>query len=67
MPDDLRRRLDTGGVTDRLTGAILSDAGGVLTSVREAYDLAERRRRARAAPPPGTDPEPAPEPETENP
>jgi sulfate permease, SulP family len=67
VPDDLRRRLDTGGVTDRLTGAILSDAGGVLTSVREAYDLAERRRRARAAPLPGTEPEPAPEPETENP
>ncbi|WTM18198.1 alkyl sulfatase dimerization domain-containing protein [Isoptericola halotolerans] len=49
VPDDLRRRLDTGGVTDRLTGAILSDAGGVLTSVREAYDLVESRRRARAA------------------
>ncbi|PRZ05752.1 SulP family sulfate permease [Isoptericola sp. CG 20/1183] len=58
VPDDLRRRLDTGGVTDRLAGSIVSDSGGVLASVREAYELVERRRQERAAPDadPGVDP-----------
>ncbi|CAM3441330.1 SulP family inorganic anion transporter [Isoptericola cucumis] len=49
VPDELRQRFETGGVSGRLQGALVGDAGGVLASLRRAYDLAERRRAARAA------------------
>ncbi|MEX0255800.1 hypothetical protein, partial [Streptococcus thermophilus] len=51
VPDELRQRFETGGVSGRLQGALVGDAGGVLASLRRAYDLAERRRAARAATP----------------
>lgn len=67
VPDDLLRRMDAGGVSERLRGAIVDDSGGILASVREAYDMAERRRRAHGTPPaddgPATTPSP-PEQET---
>jgi SulP family sulfate permease len=49
VPDDLRHRLDVGGVTERLQDAVVGDTGGVVATLRQAYDLAEARRRARAA------------------
>ena len=51
VPDELRQRFETGGVSGRLQGALVGDAGGVLASLRRAYDLAERRRSARATTP----------------
>ncbi|MCK9794046.1 SulP family inorganic anion transporter [Isoptericola sp. 4D.3] len=60
VPDDLRRRFETGGVSDRLQDSVVGDAGGVLGSLREAYDLAERRRAAHstaADPPAGSPPD----------
>ncbi|WP_211287536.1 SulP family inorganic anion transporter [Isoptericola jiangsuensis] len=49
VPDELRERFAVGGVSDRVRDAVLGDAGGILATLREAYDLAERRRRAASA------------------
>ncbi|WP_418275653.1 SulP family inorganic anion transporter [Isoptericola jiangsuensis] len=49
VPDEERRRFDRGGVSERLRDSVIGDQGGVLATVREAYDLAEGRRRAASA------------------
>jgi SulP family sulfate permease len=49
VPDELLDRFAAAGVTERVQDAVVGDAGGVLATVREAYDLAEHRRRAASA------------------
>ncbi|MFE5338752.1 SulP family inorganic anion transporter [Isoptericola sp. NPDC056578] len=49
VPEDLRRRFETGGVSERLRDSVVPSSDTLLGSVREAYDLAERRRTRRAA------------------
>ncbi|WP_205710806.1 SulP family inorganic anion transporter [Isoptericola sp. BMS4] len=68
VPDDLRRRFETGGVSGRLADSVIGDADGVVASVRRAYDLAERRRTARSAsrPSPSRPPDP-PDPPDDDP
>ncbi|MCZ2261169.1 SulP family inorganic anion transporter [Isoptericola sp. QY 916] len=49
VPEDLRKRFETGGVSGRLRDSVVPSGDTLLGSVREAYDLAERRRTRRAA------------------
>ncbi|MFC7876887.1 SulP family inorganic anion transporter [Isoptericola sp. NPDC057391] len=51
VPEDLARRFAAGGVSTRLQGAVVPQTDVLLGSVREAYDLAERRRARRAQSP----------------
>lgn len=51
VPAELRAHLDRSGVANRLKGAIVDDSGGVVSSVREAYRIAETRRVERAGSP----------------
>ncbi|SKC59565.1 sulfate permease, SulP family [Krasilnikoviella flava] len=48
VPEELARRFATGGVSTRLQDAVVPQTDVLLGSVREAYDLAERRRTRRA-------------------
>src|SRR5690606_33123934 len=50
VPDDLARRFAASGVSTRLQDAVVPQTDVLLGSVREAYDLAERRRTARRGP-----------------
>ncbi|MFD6178214.1 MULTISPECIES: SulP family inorganic anion transporter [unclassified Isoptericola] len=51
VPDALARRFAAGGVSRRLQDSVIPESEVLFDAVREAYDLAERRRREGAASP----------------
>ncbi|GAA1724062.1 SulP family inorganic anion transporter [Isoptericola hypogeus] len=59
VPEELGRRFATGGVSRRLQDSVVPQTDMLLGSVRQAYDLAERRRTSRARTSPPASPPPA--------
>ena len=51
VPEPLARRFAAGGVSRRLQDSVVPQRDVLLASLREAYDLAERRRTRHAPPP----------------